>query len=106
MRFLQRFRARDLFIGWGVYWVALSLQLIPLVTAILRATRSGPGKGEVTASVGDWIVSVVVKLDGRTVYSGAQHMLGLALLIAGPPLAFWLLWVASRPKPVATREPV
>jgi len=35
---------------------------------------------------------------GATIFSGTIHLLPLALLIAGPPLAIWLLWVASRSK--------
>ncbi len=100
----RRLRPRDLFASWAVYWLLLSLQLIPALSAIWRATQS-PDKGEVTASVGDWMVTLTVTLGGQTIWTGARHMLALALLIAGPPLALWLLWVAQRPRRVEMREP-
>lgn len=104
--FLRRLRTRDLFAAWGVYWAALSLQLIPFASAIWHATHVGEAKGEVSASLGDWVFSVVVKVGGQPTYTGSRHLLGLALLIAGPPLALWLLWVAVRPRPVEARETV
>ena len=58
----------------------------------------------VTVSVGDWVSSIVVKVAGQPTYTAARHLLGLALLIAGPPLALWLLWIPTRPRPVETRE--
>lgn len=106
VNFLRRVKARDLFIAWAGYWLVLSLQLIPLVSAISRATHAGEGKGEVTASFGDWVFSLAVKVGGQTTYTASRHMLGLALLIAGPPLALWLLWVGVRPRPFGIREPV
>jgi len=104
--FLRRLRARDLYTAWVGYWLVLSLQLAPLLSAIWRATRTGPGKGEVSVSVGDWVLSIIVKVGGQPTYTAARHLLGLALLIAGPPLALWLLWVATRPRAVESREPV
>lgn len=100
----RRLRPRDLFASWAVYWLLLSLQLIPAVSAIWRATRAQE-KGTVTASIGDWVVSLTVNLGGQTIWTGASHMLALALLIAGPPLALWLLWVSQRPRRVEMREP-
>lgn len=102
--FLRRLRPRDLFASWAVYWLLLSLQLVPAVSAIWRATHAQE-KGNVTASVGDWIMSLTVTVGGQTTWTGSRHMLSLALLIAGPPLALWLLWVSQRPRRVEMREP-
>lgn len=104
--FFRRLRVRDLVATWAVYWLVLSLQLIPLAEAIWRATQAGTGKGEVTASIADWVCSVTVKLAGAPIYTASRHLLGLALIVAGPPMALWLLWVATRPRPVESREPV
>ena len=104
--FFRRLGARQLFAVWGAYWLVLSAQLAPLVSAIWRATHAGSGKGEVSASFGDWVLSVVVKVGGEPTYTASRHLLGLALLIAGPPLVLWLLWVTMRPRPIGTREPV
>lgn len=103
--FFRRLRPRDLFASWAVYWLLLSLQLAPAVSAIWRATHSAD-KGSVTASVGDWTLSLTVNIAGQTIWSGSRHMLALALLVAGPPLALWLLWVSQRPKRVEMSEPV
>ena len=104
--FLRRLRARDLFAAWATYWIVLSFQLAPLLSAIWGATHAGEGKGEVSASLGDWVLSVVVKVGGQPTYTASRHLLGLALLVVGPPLALWLLWVSMRPKPVETRQAV
>jgi hypothetical protein len=104
--FLRRLRARDLFAAWAVYWLALSLRLTPLVSAIWRATHAGAGKGEVSFNLGDSVLSVAVKVAGQTTYTASRHMLGLALLIAGPPLVLWLLWVVARPRTAEIAEPV
>jgi hypothetical protein len=101
--FFRRLRPRDLFASWAAYWLLLSLQLLPAVSAIWRATHS-PNKGSVTASVGDWALSLSVNVAGQTIWSGSRHMLALALLVAGPPLLLWLLWVAMRPKHVEARQ--
>lgn len=101
---IKRMRTRGLLASWAVYWLGLALTLAPAAGAVWRATRSG-GKGEVSASVGDWVVSLTVKSAGASIWTGSVHMLTLALLIAGPPLALWLLWVALRPRPAEVREP-
>lgn len=102
--FFRRLRPRDLFASWAAYWLLLSLQLAPAVGAIWRATHAQE-KGTVTASVGDWAVTLTVNLGGQTIWSGSRQMLALALLIAGPPLALWLLWVSQRPRRVEMHEP-
>ena len=104
--FLRRLRTRDLYIAWAGYWLVLSLQLVPLASAVWRATHAGPAKGEVGVSLGDWVLSVAVRIGGEPTYTASRHLLGLALLVAGPPLALWLLWVVLRPRPVEIREPV
>jgi hypothetical protein len=102
--FFRRLRPRDLFASWAAYWLLLSLQLVPAVSAIWRATHAQE-KGTVTASIGDWVVTLTVTVGGQTIWTGARHMLALALLIAGPPFALWLFWVSQRPRRVEMREP-
>ena len=102
---IKRLRPRGLFAAWGAYWLLLACTLAPAAAAVWRATRAG-SKGEVSASVGDWVVGLTVKAGGSTIWTGSIHMLTLALLVAGPPLALWLVWVAVRPRPVGMREPV
>ena len=78
MMSVRRWRARHLFVAWGVYWVGL---LAVVATRPLleywRISRSPSGHGTVK-------------------YSFEGGMLELALWIAGPPLALFLLWLATR----------
>lgn len=101
--FLRRLKPRSLFAAWAIYWFGLALTLAPAAGAIWRATRPG-NKGSISANFGDWVVSLTVKSADSTIWNSSIHMLTLALLVAGPPLALWLLWVAMRPRPVENRE--
>lgn len=75
---LRQWRASHLFRAWMVYWVAL-LAVVAWrpVAEYWRISRSATGHGTVNYS-----------------YSGG--LLPLALWIAGPPLAMFLIWVATR----------
>jgi hypothetical protein len=88
--------------AWIAYWVVLiGVALGPAIAAIWRATHAGTGQGDVTLDFGNGAFSLIVKLAGKTIYSGAASLLSIALLVAGPPLVLWLLWVMRRPQPEA-----
>jgi hypothetical protein len=74
----RQWRARQLFGSWVIYWVALLAVVArkPLLE-YWRIARSPTGHGTVSYS-----------------YSGS--MLSMALWIAGPPLALFVVWVATR----------
>jgi hypothetical protein len=75
---IRRWRASQLFVSWVAYWILLVAYIAwrPLLE-YWRITRSPSGHGSV----------------GYT-YSGG--LLRAALWIAGPPLALFLLWIATR----------
>ena len=81
----------------------MAVTLGPAVPAILRATGSSPGKGEISANFADGVFSLVVKQAGQVLWTGSVHFLTAALWIALPPLVLWLLWLRVRSGSV-TRE--
>jgi hypothetical protein len=94
---LSRWRPQHLFLSWVGYWVALlAVTLGPAVPAILRATGSAPGKGEISFNFADGIFSLVVKQAGQVLWTGSVHFLAAALWIAVPPMVLWLLWLRAR----------
>ena len=108
LRFLSRWRARDLFLAWAAYWLALALvELTPALPAIWQATHApGPDQGGVTLNVGSVGVKLLVTLYGKAIWEGTRTVIDLALLIGVPPLALWALWVSRRHRqPSAERVP-
>jgi hypothetical protein len=109
MRFFSfaRWRARELFLSWIVYWLGLAaFTLGPLASAlwtVAHAPHGGP-EGNVSLSVSNTVFTATVKLGEQMLYTGSRSLLSLALLIAGPPLVIWLLWVRRRGAPAAERE--
>jgi hypothetical protein len=98
-RSIRRWRTRDLFLSWGVYWAVLALVTLgPAARAIWRATHMPEGQGSVGVNFGNWVFNLTVGVGGSTVYTGSIHMLALALWFAGPPLLIWLAWIAARPR--------
>ena len=98
-KFLRSWSAGKLFASWIAYWILLiGICLRPALVAIWRATRDTPEHGSVNLSFGDSGFVLDVVKGGAKLYSGSIHLLPLALLVAGPPLAIWLLWIASRSK--------
>jgi hypothetical protein len=98
-KFLRSWSAGKLFASWIAYWILLiGIGFRPALVAIWRATRDTPEHGSVNLSFGDSGFVLDVVKGGAKLYSGSIHLLPLALFVAGPPLAIWLLWVASRSK--------
>ena len=102
--FLKGWRPRTLVASWIVYWILLgAISLGPAVAAIIKATRAGEDKGDVSISLGN-VISLIVHLDGQPIYSGSATFIGLALAIAGPPLLLYVLWLMQRPQRAPERE--
>ena len=51
--------------------------------------------GAVNASFGNGALSATITAAGKTTWSGSISILTFALLVAGPPLVFWLVWLAG-----------
>ena len=96
---LRSWSAGKLFVSWIAYWALLiAIGLGPAIGAIWRVSRGAKDQGSAALSFGDGVFSLKVTNIGATTYSGSIHVLPLTLLVAGPPLLLWLLWVASRSK--------
>ena len=86
----RRFRVRNLLLSWMSYWLALIVVgLSPAAVAIWRMSQLPHGGGTVNAGVNDGVVTANVLQNGVTSWSGSISLLGLALLIALPPLVMW-----------------
>ncbi|HJP84504.1 MAG TPA: hypothetical protein VJ852_00810 [Gemmatimonadaceae bacterium] len=86
----RRFRVRNLLLSWTAYWLALIVVgLFPAGLAIWRMSQLPHGQGSVNASVNDGVVTANVLQNGATTWTGSISLLGLALLIALPPLVMW-----------------
>jgi hypothetical protein len=94
---LRRWRPLHLLAAWNAYWLALAVvALWPALMAQLRIVQR-PGAGEtVNVSYGDGAISATMIHGGVTVWSASIHLATFLLLVAGPPLALWALWLAAR----------
>jgi len=99
LKFLRSMSAGKLFASWVGYWILLiAVGFSPALVAIWRATQAAHDQGSVSVSFGNGVFSLNVLEKGATIYAGSIHVLPLALLVAGPPLALWLVWLMSRSK--------
>ena len=91
---ISRWRPGHLFAAWGAYWVALAAAtLAPAIVAIARVASS---KGNVSLSLGDWVLKLTVNAGGTETYTASAHVLPISLWVAGPPLALFALWLRAR----------
>lgn len=104
---LRRWRPLHLLAAWIVYWLALVVvAVIPPLLAFLRMPE-GPGDPRsANLSFGDGVFTASVKYLDRVMWSGSIHLLSLALLLAGPPLALFVAWLASRRRERADAAPL
>ena len=94
----RRRSLRGLIASWTVYWTGLAaVKLGPLALAIWRATHAAHGASSVNGSFSNFLLSVTVVSNAKTVYSGSAHLLTIAAWIAVPPLAAWAVWALARP---------
>ena len=103
MRFsLGRWRAPHLLGAWIAYWAGLgAVTLGPYVAQLRRVTQSPDAKGSVSLSVEHGDLTLRIVENGRAmsaITDAGISLLSIALLVAGPPLLLWLLWLAARPR--------
>jgi len=95
--FLKRWRPATLFASWVVYWILLVLAtLTPAIAAIWKATHAVAGQGNVSLNFSNWFFQLLVSVRGQNIYTGSAHFLTIALLVGGPPLVLWALWLSQR----------
>lgn len=96
---LRRWRPIHLLGSWVVYWIALAtVALTPAVGAVRRLASSPENRGTVDFGYDDGQLHLKVVESGETLYTGHASLLTTTLLIAGPPLLLWLVWLLTRPK--------
>ena len=96
---LRSWRARHLLAAWCAYWSGLAvITLWPAIAAGWRISQQIHGQGSVSGSFGDNGISAIISESGKTTWTGSISVVHLALLIAGPPLVLWMIWLmrASR----------
>lgn len=104
---LRRWRPVHLLAAWLVYWVALgTVTLIPPVLAFLRIPRGTGDHASVNLGFGDGVFTASVKHFDRVMWGGSIHLLALALLVAGPPLALFVAWIVARRRERADAAPL
>ena len=101
-----RWRFRELVFGWIAYWVAAAVVFLgPPALAIFEATRA-KGPSRVEAGAGDAGLNLHVFDEGVQTYAGSASFAAIALIVAGPPLLMWGVWMYNntgprKPKPAA-----
>jgi hypothetical protein len=97
----HRWRPWHLLLSWCAYWISLvAITLGRPLLAIWRVGRSAEGHGTISAGFTNAVAHLSIVEDGRTVWSGAAHVVTIALWFAGPPLLLWLAYVMQRrPRP-------
>ena len=94
---LRHWRPRHLMASWCVYWVALiGVTMGNALVAISRAAGAGNGQGNVSVNLSNTDWSLTATLAGKTLWTGTASLLTIAVALAGPPLAIWVLWLRAR----------
>jgi hypothetical protein len=104
---LKRWRPRHLFAAWCVYWVGLVLiKLGPAIAAGWRISQENHTHASANAGFANDVISLTIVDAGMTTWAGTITILHLALLVAGPPLVLWLLWMTGAARTNNADEPV
>jgi hypothetical protein len=94
---ITQWRPRDLLAAWCVWWVGVvGVTLGGALLAITRVTRGAGEHGSVSAGFDNSTLSLTVINAGKTVWAGSASLLSIVLVLCGPPLVLWLLWIRSR----------
>jgi hypothetical protein len=72
--------------------------LWPAIAAGWRISQQAHGNASASAGFSNDIINATILDSGKTTWAGSITAVHLALLIAGPPLILWLIWLmrASR----------
>ena len=101
----RRFRVRTLLLAWSTYWLALiAVGLSPAIAAIWRMSQLPHGNGNVNASFNDGVLTANVLQNGVPTWTGSISFLGLALLLALPPLVMWVFFLFAAPRTINADE--
>jgi hypothetical protein len=94
---IRSWNVRHLVSASVAYWAGLAaVAFAPFSIAAASLAHLSGNRGTATASFGNAGVTLTALKDGVTVYAGTASLLQIALWIAVPPLALWLVWLAMR----------
>jgi threonine/homoserine/homoserine lactone efflux protein len=84
----------QLALSWLIYWLGLAAFVLgPGILAASIVTRGPKDSSSAGISVGDHGISMSVTGAGAEVWGVKMGWPTLALLVAGPPLLLWGLWL-------------
>jgi len=94
----RRWNVRHLVSASVAYWAGLAaVAITPFSIAAGTIAHLSGNRGTASASFGNAGVTLTALKDGATIYTGTASLLQMALWIAVPPLALWVVWLAMRP---------
>lgn len=95
---IRRWNVRHLVSASVAYWAGLAaVALARFSIAVAPLARLGENRGTATVSFGDAGLTLTALKDGATIYTSTWPLLQIALWIAVPPLALWIVWLVTRP---------
>ena len=95
---IRRWNVRHLVSASVAYWAGLAaVAFAPFSIAAASLAHLSGNRGTATASFGNAGVTLTALKDGATIYTSTASLLQIALWIAVPPLALWIVWLAMRP---------
>lgn len=97
LSFIRRMRPAALLASWAGYWAVLGITTLSRPIATAWSITRPDAKGSISASFANTVMNVTMEAGGATVYSSEVSLWAVALWIAGPPLALWLVWLLARP---------
>jgi hypothetical protein len=92
---LRRWRPRHLFLAWLTYWVGLAVVTLGPAFVALRRLSGPNGHGTANAGFTNDVLSATIVNGNQTLWTGSISLLSLTLLLAGPPLALWIVWLIT-----------
>lgn len=96
----RRWGWRSLVGAWSAYWAGLAgVTLGPFALYVWKLAQIPGNRGTVSLTLGDDGVHLTALRDGAAAWSGTVGLGTLALWVAVPPLAIWLIWLLLRPSP-------
>jgi hypothetical protein len=95
---IRRWNLRHLVRASAAYWAGLAaVSLAPFSIAVASLTNLSENRGSANATFGDAGLTLTALKDGATIYTATASLLQIALWIAAPPLALWIVWLVTRP---------
>lgn len=93
---ISEWRPAHLFGAWVSYWVILAGVTLARPLWLLSQLRGGDAHGTASAHFDNALLTAHVEV-GRQVWEMSAHLGTITGWLAGPPLAIWAVYMATRP---------